>query len=92
MLGRMVCPACGWTDHTPATTCVRCGAELEQTNFHDGDEAIFDRRIHDDETRVAPVIESWVRAGLPLVRLDGTRDVHAIAGELLDEVAAEHGT
>ncbi len=90
MLGRMICPACGWTDHTPTTVCVRCGAEL-QRRTDDGDAAIFDRRIHDYETRVAPVIEAWAAADLPLIRLDGTRDVDAIATELLDEVARLEG-
>ena len=37
--------------------------------------------------RVAPVIDAWARADLPFIRLDGTRDVDAIAAELLDEVA-----
>ena len=86
MLGRMLCPACGWTDHTPATVCVRCGADL-QRRTDDGDAAIFDRRVHDYETRVAPVIEAWEQAALPIIRLDGTRDVNAIATELLTEVA-----
>jgi adenylate kinase len=86
MLGRMVCPECGWSDHTPATICVRCGQVL-QRRIDDGDAAVFDRRIHDYESRVAPVIDRWVRADLPLIRLDGTRDVDAIAGELLDQVA-----
>ena len=86
MLGRMLCPACGWTDHTPATVCVRCGAGL-QRRTDDGDAAIFDRRVHDYETRVAPVIEAWEQAALPIIRLDGTRDVDAIATELLTEVA-----
>ena len=81
----MVCPACGWTDHAPTTTCVRCGAEL-QRRADDGDEAIFDRRIGDYEARVAPVIDAWDRAELPLIRLDGTRDVDAIADDLLAEV------
>jgi adenylate kinase len=90
MLGRLLCPACGWTDHTPATTCARCGAEL-QRRTDDGDAAIFDRRMGDYETRVAPVIEAWAAAGLPLIRLDGTRDVDAIASELLDEVARIEG-
>jgi adenylate kinase len=90
MLGRMVCPECGWSDHTPATICVRCGHVL-QRRIDDGDAAVFDRRIHDYESRVAPVIDRWVRAELPLIRLDGTRDVDAIAGELLDEVAGLGG-
>ena len=90
MLGRMVCPACGWTDHTPTTVCVRCGAELQQ-RIDDGDAAVFERRIGDYDTRVAPVIEAWADAGLPLVRLDGTRDVDAIAKELLDSVAGLEG-
>jgi len=90
VLGRMVCPSCGWTDHAPATTCSRCGAEL-QRRADDGDEAIFDRRIGDYEARVAPVIDAWERAGLPLVRLDGTRDVDAIADDLLAEVTRLKG-
>ena len=86
MLGRMICPKCGWSDHSPATICVRCG-EVLQRRTHDGDAAVFERRVRDYEARVEPVIEAWARAGLPLVRLDGTRDVDAIASELLDEVA-----
>jgi adenylate kinase len=90
MLGRMICPVCGWTDHTPTVTCVRCGSGLERRT-DDGDAAIFDRRVQDYETRVAPVIEAWGRAGLPLIRLDGTRDVDVIAAELLAEVARLEG-
>jgi adenylate kinase family enzyme len=90
MLGRMLCPACGWTDHTPAVACVRCGTGL-QRRTDDGDAAIFDRRVQDYETRVAPVIEAWAGAGLPLIRLDGTRDVDVIATELLAEVARLEG-
>jgi adenylate kinase len=86
MLGRMLCPACGWTDHTPTTVCVRCGAELRRRS-DDGDAAVFDRRVQDYETRVVPVIEAWGRADLPLIRLDGTRDVDVISDELLAEVA-----
>ena len=90
MLGRMICPSCGWSDHTPATTCVRCG-EVLQRRTDDGDAAVFERRVRDYEARVEPVIEAWARAGLPLIRLDGTRDVDAIASELLDEVARLEG-
>jgi adenylate kinase family enzyme len=90
MLGRMICPACGWSDHAPAQTCVRCGAGLKR-RADDGDAAVFDRRVHDYETRVVPVIEAWIGAGLPLIRLDGTRDVEAIAGELANEVARLRG-
>jgi len=86
VLGRMVCDACGWTDHAPATVCARCGAAL-QRRADDGDAAIFDRRVHDYDTRVAPIIDAWARADLPLLRLDGTRDVDEIAQELLDAVA-----
>ncbi len=86
----MICPACGWSDHTPTTICVRCGAEL-QRRTDDGDAAVFDRRVHDYETRVAPVIDAWADADLPLIRLDGTRDVDAIAGELDAEVARIEG-
>jgi len=32
------------------------------------------------------VIDAWADAGLPLIRLDGTRDVDAIATELVAEV------
>jgi len=90
MLGRMICPNCGWSDHAPATVCVRCG-EVLQRRTDDGDAAVFERRVRDYEARVEPVIEAWARAGLPLIRLDGTRDVDAIAGELLDEVARLDG-
>ena len=83
VLGRMVCGVCGWTDHAPATICARCGAELQRRS-DDGDAAIFDRRVHDYDTRVAPIIDAWARADLPLVRLDGTRDVDEIASELLE--------
>jgi adenylate kinase len=86
MLGRMICPKCGWSDHSPATICVRCG-EVLQRRTDDGDAAVFERRVRDYEARVEPVIEAWAREGLPLIRLDGTRDVDAIAAELLDEVA-----
>ena len=86
IVDRMVCPECGWTDQAPATVCVRCGAAL-QRRADDGDAAIFDRRVHDYEERVAPVIDAWTRAELPFIRLDGTRDVDVIARELLDEVA-----
>jgi adenylate kinase len=85
IFGRMICPACGWTDHAPAMTCVRCGAEL-QRRADDADAAVFDRRVLDYETRVAPVIEAWEAAGLPLIRLDGTRDVEAIGRDLLAAV------
>ena len=52
---------------------------------------MFERRVRDYELRVEPVIDAWARAELPLIRLDGTRDVDAIAGELLDEVARLEG-
>ena len=78
MLGRMICPTCGWSDHTPATICVRCG-EVLQRRTDDGDAAVFERRVRDYEARVEPVIEAWAGASLPLIRLDGTRDVDAIA-------------
>ena len=69
-----------------ATICVRCG-EVLQRRTDDGDAAVFERRVRDYEARVEPVIAAWARADLPLIRLDGTRDVDAIASELLDEVA-----
>ncbi len=85
-LGRMVCGECGWTDHAPATVCVRCGAVLER-RADDGDVAIFDHRMQEYDTRVVPIIDAWERAGLPLVRLDGTADVGTIVGELTDQVS-----
>jgi len=86
MLGRMICPKCGWSDHSPATICVRCGEVLARRT-DDRDAAVFERRVRDYEGRVEPVIEAWAQAGLPLIRLDGTRDVDTIAQELLGEVA-----
>jgi adenylate kinase family enzyme len=73
VLGRMICPACGWTDHQPETTCLRCGTAL-QRRTDDRDEAAFARRLHDYDTRVVPIIEAWSHAGLPIRRIDGTLD------------------
>lgn len=86
VLGRMVCPTCGWTDHAPTTTCADCGTILER-RADDGDAATFERRIHDYDARVVPIIDAWTDAGLPLIRLDGAADASAIAGTLLAEVA-----
>ena len=85
VLGRMVCGACGWTDHEPATVCERCGAMLER-RLDDGDEAAFERRLHDYASRVAPLVDVWQAAGLPLIRLDGTRTVEALAEDLCQEL------
>jgi len=82
VLGRMVCGACGWTDHQPATTCQRCGHALER-RLDDGDAATFERRLHDYDRRVAPLIDAWKQAGLPVLHLDGTGDTPTIAGELI---------
>ena len=73
VLGRMICPACGWTDHQPETACMRCGTTL-QRRTDDGDEAAFARRLHDYDTRVVPIIDAWSRAGLPITRIAGTLD------------------
>jgi adenylate kinase family enzyme len=62
-----------------------------QRRTDDGDAAVFERRVGDYEARVEPVIDAWGRADLPLIRLDGTRDVDAISNELLDEVARLDG-
>ncbi len=90
VLGRMVCGVCGWTDHAPATVCVACGAVL-QRRADDGDEAAFDRRMHDYDTRVAPIVEAWTSRGLPLIRLDGTADVDSIARDLEGQMARLDG-
>ena len=90
VLGRMVCGACGWTDHAPATVCVACGQVL-QRRADDGDEDAFDRRMHDYDTRVAPIVDAWASSGLPLIRLDGTADVDAIARDLNDQMARLDG-
>jgi adenylate kinase family enzyme len=82
VLGRMICGACGWTDHQPATTCVRCGADLQRRS-DDGDETAFDHRLHDYDTRVMPLIEAWSRAGLPVWRIDGTLDADDLATEVM---------
>jgi hypothetical protein len=49
----------------------------------DGDEATFERRLRDYDERVAPLIDEWEAAGLPLIRLDGTHDEDALAHELV---------
>jgi adenylate kinase len=82
VLGRMVCEACGWTDHAPASACERCGAPLRR-RLDDGDDATFERRLRDYEVRVAPLIDAWADVGLPVLRLDGTRDVDELTRELL---------
>lgn len=87
VLGRMVCGGCGWTDHAPAVTCDRCGATLTR-RADDGDAEVFDRRMHDYDARVAPIIDAWMGAGLPLIRLDGTRPVDEITRELLEAIRA----
>ena len=79
VLGRMVCGA-----------CVACGQVL-QRRADDGDEDAFDRRMHDYDTRVAPIVDAWASAGLPLIRLDGTADVDAIARDLNDQMARLDG-
>jgi len=86
VLGRMVCDACGWTDHQPVTMCARCGSKL-QRRTDDADAAVFDRRIGDYDRRVVPIIDAWTQAGLPLLRVDGTRGVDELAGELLGLLA-----
>ena len=78
VLGRMICPACGWTDHQPETRCGRCGSSLQRRS-DDSDEAAFAHRLHDYETRVGPIIEAWSRAGLPVWRIDGTLDADGLA-------------
>jgi adenylate kinase len=82
VLGRMICPACGWTDHQPETACVRCGSTLQRRS-DDGDEAAFAHRLHDYDTRVMPIIEAWSRAGLPVWRIDGTLDADELATEVM---------
>ena len=67
------------------------GETPDRNQNQDQSAAVFERRVRDYETRVEPVIEAWARADLPLIRLDGTRDVDAIAIELLDEVARLEG-
>lgn len=86
VLGRMVCGACGWTDHAPATRCVRCGETLTR-RADDHDAATFDHRMHDHDTRVLPIIAAWSARGLPLIRLDGERDAEINARQLLDQLA-----
>jgi adenylate kinase len=81
VLGRMVCAACGWTDHYPETTCSRCGSTL-QRRTDDSDEAALVRRLHDYDTRVVPIIEAWTRAGLPMTRIDGTLDEDELARQV----------
>jgi adenylate kinase len=87
VLGRMVCAACGWTDHEPATTCDQCGGWLER-RLDDGSEATFARRLRDYDLRVAPLVETWVEGGLPVIRLDGTRDEVELMRDLLAALEA----
>jgi adenylate kinase len=94
VLGRMVCMACGWTDHHPATTCDRCGEPLKR-RMDDGDAATFERRLGDYDKRVAPLIDTWVAAGLPMLRLDGTLGVPELARDVvvgLDKLGVVAGT
>jgi adenylate kinase len=81
VLSRLCCPACGWTDHEPATACAACGTWLKR-RLDDGDEATFERRLRDYDERVAPLIDEWEASGLPLIRLDGTHDEDALAHDL----------
>lgn len=83
---RLVCPACGWTDHEPATICGTCGTWLKR-RLDDEDAATFERRLGDYDTRVAPLIDTWEAAGLPLIRLDGTKDEDDLTHDLLDALA-----
>ena len=85
--GRMVCAACGWTDHHPVIDCVRCGARLERRT-DDTDAAAFERRMHDYDARVAPLIDAWTTTGLPLVQVDGTLDSDALTADLLAQLAS----
>ncbi len=80
--GRMVCDDCGWTGHHPDTICEHCGQWL-QRRTDDVDTAAFERRLGDYETRVAPIIDAWDSAGLPLLRLDGTKQADELASDLL---------
>ena len=82
VLGRMICGACGWTDHQPATICQRCAAAL-QRRTDDGDEAAFEHRLQDYADRVLPIIEAWARAGLPIWRIDGTLGEEELALEVM---------
>jgi adenylate kinase len=83
---RMVCAACGWTDHYPLTDCVRCGATLERRS-DDTDTTAFDRRMHDYDARVAPLIDAWTETHLPLVRVDGTLDTAELTADLQAQLA-----
>ncbi len=81
--GRMVCDDCGWTgppsgDHLRALR--RSGSSDAPTM---STTAAFERRLHDYESRVAPIIEAWDNAGLPLLRLDGTKQADELAEDLL---------
>ena len=87
VLGRMVCGACGWTDHEPATRCERCGAMLERRT-DDGDAATFARRMAEYDRKVAPLIDAWLAGGLPVVHLDGTSGAEAMAAELMTTLRA----
>ncbi len=92
VLGRMICTACGWTDHRPETRCARCGASLQRRS-DDADEAAFAHRLHDHDRRVVPILDAWSRAGLPTWRIDGTLDPDALAVAvvgLLDALAGVH--
>ncbi len=82
VLGRMICAACGWTDHQPATICQRCAAPL-QRRIDDGDAAAFEHRLQDYTSRVLPIIEAWSDAGLPIWRIDGTLGEEELALEVM---------
>jgi adenylate kinase len=82
-LGRLVCASCGWTDHQPATACENCGGRL-QRRLDDLGAAAFERRLRDHDERVAPLIDAWASAALPLIRLDGTLGEDHLKRDLLD--------
>lgn len=86
VLDRLVCATCGRTDRPPVTICGDCGSRLER-RADDGDRAAFDRRIHDYDGRVVPIIEAWANGGLPLIRLDGTLPEEAIVTDLHQQLA-----
>jgi adenylate kinase len=87
VLGRLVCATCGWTDHEPATVCENCGTWL-QRRLDDEDAETFERRLRDYDDRVAPLIDTWSAAELPLIRLDGTKDEDELTADLLDALTA----